>query len=93
MDRGTRHPHQRALHRHRLHRDPAAHATGPRPYFGGASPATERVAATEADVQLFWGEPLDGIADRIDRLRRLTTELDRDLPTLEYGLRITTLVP
>src|SRR6218665_2941302 len=34
----------------------------PRLYFGGASEAAERVAATEADVQLFWGEPLDGIA-------------------------------
>ena len=42
----------------------------PRLYFGGASEAAERVAATEADVQLFWGEPLDGIAERIARLRR-----------------------
>jgi alkanesulfonate monooxygenase len=68
------------------------HGTGPRLYFGGASPAAERVSATEADVQLFWGEPLDGVAERIDRLRRLSTELDRDLPPLEFGLRITTLV-
>jgi alkanesulfonate monooxygenase len=71
---------------------PRPHGTGPRLYFGGASPAAERVAATEADVQLFWGEPLDGIAERIDRLRRLSAELDRDLPPLEFGLRITTLV-
>jgi alkanesulfonate monooxygenase len=65
---------------------------GPRLYFGGASAAAERVAATEADVQLFWGEPLDGIAERVDRLRKLTAELDRNLPELEFGLRITTLV-
>ncbi|MEU4420939.1 LLM class flavin-dependent oxidoreductase [Actinoplanes sp. NPDC024001] len=71
---------------------PRPHGNGPRLYFGGASPAAERVAATEADVQLFWGEPLDGIAERIDRLRRLTAELDRDLPPLEFGLRITTLI-
>jgi alkanesulfonate monooxygenase len=71
---------------------PRPTGTGPRLYFGGASPAAERVSATEADVQLFWGEPLDGIAERIDRLRRLTTDLDRDLPPLEFGLRITTLV-
>jgi alkanesulfonate monooxygenase len=64
----------------------------PRLYFGGASEAAERVAATEADVQLFWGEPLDGIASRISRLRALSTALDRDLPPLEFGLRITTLV-
>ncbi|MET8152919.1 LLM class flavin-dependent oxidoreductase [Actinoplanes sp. NPDC049668] len=65
---------------------------GPRLYFGGASAAAEKVAATEADVQLFWGEPLDGIAERIDRLRGLSAELDRDLPPLEFGLRITTLI-
>lgn len=64
----------------------------PRLYFGGASEAAERVAATEADVQLFWGEPLDGVADRIARLKRLSRDLDRDLPPLEFGLRITALV-
>lgn len=75
---------------------PRPHARGerrhPRLYFGGASEAAERVAATEADVQLFWGEPLDGIAERIDRLRTLSRTLDRDLPPLEFGLRITTLI-
>jgi alkanesulfonate monooxygenase len=64
----------------------------PRLYFGGASEAAERVAATDADVQLFWGEPLDGVGDRIARLKRLSRDLDRDLPPLEFGLRITTLV-
>ncbi|GAA2050392.1 LLM class flavin-dependent oxidoreductase [Catenulispora yoronensis] len=65
---------------------------GPRLYFGGASAAAERVSATEADVQLFWGEPLDDIAERIERLRVLSRDLDRDLAPLEFGLRITTLV-
>jgi len=64
----------------------------PRLYFGGASAAAEQVAATEADVQLFWGEPLTDIAERIARLRALSAALDRDLPPLEFGLRITTLV-
>ncbi|NNH67234.1 LLM class flavin-dependent oxidoreductase [Rhizobium laguerreae] len=64
----------------------------PRLYFGGASEAAERVAATEADVQMFWGEPLDGVRERIDRLKTLSKALDRDLPPLEFGLRITTLV-
>lgn len=64
----------------------------PKLYFGGASEAAERVAATEADVQLFWGEPLDAIAQRIERLKELSVKLDRDLPALEFGLRITTLV-
>lgn len=64
----------------------------PKFYFGGASEAAERVAATEADVQLFWGEPLEGVRERIARLKALSRELDRDLPPLEFGLRITTLV-
>ena len=64
----------------------------PRLYFGGASAAAEQVAATEADVQLFWGEPLDGIAERIDRLGALTMSLGRVHAPLEFGLRITTLV-
>lgn len=64
----------------------------PRLYFGGASPAAERVSATDADVQLFWGEPLDGIAERIDRLNGLQQELGREHKPLEYGLRITTLI-
>jgi alkanesulfonate monooxygenase len=67
-------------------------STGPRLYFGGASAAAERVAATEADVQLFWGEPLDGIAERIARLRALSSSLGREHAPLEFGLRVTTLV-
>ena len=61
-------------------------------YFGGASPAAEEVAATEADVQLFWGEPLDGVRERIERLRALEQRLGRAHPPLEFGLRVTTVV-
>ncbi|ETB51521.1 alkanesulfonate monooxygenase [Mycobacterium avium 10-5560] len=64
----------------------------PKLYFGGASPAAEQVAATDADVQLFWGESLDGIAERIDRLKSLSDKLGREHPPLEFGLRVTTLV-
>jgi alkanesulfonate monooxygenase len=64
----------------------------PRLYFGGASAAAEEVSAAEADVQLFWGEPLDGIAARISRLRHLEQRLGREHPPLEFGLRITTVV-
>lgn len=64
----------------------------PRLYFGGASPAAEEVAATEADVQLFWGEPLDGVAERIERLKQLSEKLGREHAPLEFGLRVTTLV-
>lgn len=64
----------------------------PKLYFGGASDAAERVAATEADVQLFWGEPLAGVQERIERLRSLSEELGRAHAPLEFGLRITTFV-
>jgi len=64
----------------------------PKLYFGGASEAAERVSAAEADVQLFWGEPLEGVRERIERLKALSRDLDRDLPPLEFGLRITTFV-
>lgn len=64
----------------------------PRLYFGGASEAAERVAASQADVQLFWGEPLDALAERIYRLKKLSAQQDRNLAPLEFGLRITTLV-
>jgi alkanesulfonate monooxygenase len=67
-------------------------ARPPRLYFGGASEAAERVSAAEADVQLFWGEPLDGVRERIERLTRLSAELSREHQPLEFGLRITTLV-
>ena len=61
-------------------------------YFGGASEAAELVSAAEADVQLFWGEPLAGLAERIDRLTSLSEQVERRLPPLGFGLRITTLV-
>jgi alkanesulfonate monooxygenase len=64
----------------------------PRLYFGGASAAAQEVAATEADVQLFWGEPLAGVAERIEHLESLAARLGREHAPLEYGLRITTLV-
>jgi alkanesulfonate monooxygenase len=64
----------------------------PRLYFGGASEAAERVSAAEADVQLFWGETLDGVRERIDRLKALESALGREHPPLEFGLRITTVV-
>jgi alkanesulfonate monooxygenase len=61
-------------------------------YFGGASAAAEKVAAAEADVQLFWGEPLDGVAERIARLGELSRSEERRHAPLEFGLRITTVI-
>ena len=61
-------------------------------YFGGASEAAERVSASEADVQLFWGEPLAELAERIARLKTLSEKVERRHEPLDFGLRITTLV-
>jgi alkanesulfonate monooxygenase len=72
--------------------DPRGGRLHPKIYFGGASEAAEQVAATEADVQLFWGESLDGVRERVERLKSLSGELGRALPPLEFGLRVTTLV-
>ena len=54
-------------------------------YFGGASPAAEQVAATQADVQLLWGEPPAAIAERIERVRTLAAAHGR---VLRFGLRL-----
>jgi alkanesulfonate monooxygenase len=72
--------------------EPRAGRPHPKLYFGGASAAAEQVAATEADVQLFWGEPLAGVRERIERLKSLSGELGREYAPLEFGLRVTTLV-
>ena len=64
----------------------------PRLYFGGASEAAERTAAAHADVQLLWGEPLAGVAERLERLRGLEQQVADRVAPLEFGLRITTVV-
>ena len=72
--------------------EPRGDRLHPKIYFGGASEAAERVAATEADVQLFWGEPLDGVRERIERLTSLQSQLGREHAPLEFGLRVTTFI-
>jgi alkanesulfonate monooxygenase len=54
-------------------------------FFGGASPAAERVAARHADVQLLFGETPPMAAERIERLRPLAAEHGR---TPEFGIRL-----
>ncbi|WP_231442473.1 LLM class flavin-dependent oxidoreductase [Brevibacterium zhoupengii] len=61
-------------------------------YFGGASNEAERVAAAEADVQLFWGETYQAIEERIARLVALSAEVGREHAPLEFGLRVTVVV-
>ena len=51
----------------------------PELYFGGASADAERVAAEQADVYLAWGEPLDMVASRVERMRALAEAAGRPL--------------
>jgi len=60
-------------------------AQTPTIYFGGASPAAERVAAEHADVYLTWGEPPDMVRQRIAAVRAQAAELGR---TLRFGIRL-----
>ncbi len=59
----------------------------PRPpiYFGGASPAAERVAARHADVYLTWGEPPAMVAERLERMREHAAREGR---RLRFGIRL-----
>ena len=54
-------------------------------YFGGASPAAERVSAKHADVHLTWGESPPMVAPRIASLREQTAKHDR---RLRFGVRL-----
>jgi alkanesulfonate monooxygenase len=66
-----------------------APAPAPEIYFGGASPAAEAVAAAGADVYLAWGEPLEMVGERVERMRKLAASHDR---TLRFGIRFHTIV-
>ena len=64
---------------------PRLPADRPPVFFGGASPAAERVAARHADVHLAWGEPLDALRTRAARVRALAAEAGRDV---RFGVRL-----
>jgi alkanesulfonate monooxygenase len=54
-------------------------------YFGGASPAAERVAARHADVYLTWGEPVSMVGERVARMKELAAAEGR---SLRFGIRL-----
>jgi alkanesulfonate monooxygenase len=54
-------------------------------YFGGASPAAERVAARHADVYLLWGETPAMVRERLERMRALAADFGR---RLRFGIRL-----
>ena len=60
-------------------------AEQPLVYFGGASPAAERIASQFVDVYLLWGEPPEWVAERVARMRALAAEHGR---TMRFGIRL-----
>jgi len=54
-------------------------------FFGGASPAAQRVAARHADVYLTWGEPPGQVEERIDTVRALAEGCGRQIT---FGIRL-----
>lgn len=62
---------------------PLAHP--PTLYFGGASPAAERVAAKHADVYLAWGETPPMLRERIRAVRAQAAAHGR---SLRFGVRL-----
>src|SRR4051794_39129450 len=62
----------------------------PQIYFGGSSEAAGRVAAHHADVYLTWGEPPEAVREKVEWLRTLAAEADRDRP-VRFGIRLHTI--
>ena len=58
-------------------------------YFGGSSADGQAVAAEHIDVYLTWGEPLEGVRDKIVAMRAKAAARGR---TLSYGIRLHVIV-
>jgi alkanesulfonate monooxygenase len=56
-------------------------------YFGGASDDAVRVGGKHADVYAFWGEPLDGIRQRIAEVRASAAAAGRSIDRFSVSLR------
>ncbi|MCS3432478.1 LLM class flavin-dependent oxidoreductase [Klebsiella sp. BIGb0407] len=56
----------------------------PEVFFGGSSPAAQRVAANVADTWLSWGEPLEQVAAQLATVRGLAAQQGR---TPSFGIR------
>jgi alkanesulfonate monooxygenase len=56
-------------------------------YFGGASADAIRVGGRHADVYAFWGEPLDGIRQRIAEVRSSAAAAARTIDKFSVSLR------
>jgi alkanesulfonate monooxygenase len=58
-------------------------------YFGGSSPAGQRVAARHCDVYLTWIEPLEQVAEKVASVRALAAAEGR---SMRFGMRAHVIV-
>ncbi|MFE7083840.1 FMNH2-dependent alkanesulfonate monooxygenase [Priestia megaterium] len=58
-------------------------------FFGGSSEAALPIAAKHCDVYLTWGEPVDAVKEKIDRVKALAEKEGR---TLTFGIRLHIIV-
>ncbi|WP_051826961.1 FMNH2-dependent alkanesulfonate monooxygenase [Metabacillus indicus] len=58
-------------------------------YLGGTSPAAHEVAAEHVDYYLTWGEPVEIVKERIDKVRELAAKKGREV---KFGIRLHVIV-
>ena len=68
---------------------PPAQPGGPPLYFGGSSPAGQKIAAQTVQKYLTWGEPPAQVAEKIAAMRVRAAAVGR---TLSYGIRLHVIV-
>ncbi|WP_276357396.1 FMNH2-dependent alkanesulfonate monooxygenase [Cohnella caldifontis] len=68
---------------------PAIQKPHPPLWFGGSSPAAQKVAADHVDVYLTWGEPPRDVAEKIAQVRKLAAERGRQV---RFGIRLHVIV-
>lgn len=68
---------------------PPLQAPYPPLYFGGSSDAAMEIAADHIDVYLTWGEPLEQVAEKMTKMKRLAEAAGR---TIKFGIRLHVIV-
>ncbi|MEG8979067.1 FMNH2-dependent alkanesulfonate monooxygenase [Priestia megaterium] len=68
---------------------PPVQKPSPPIYFGGSSPAGQKVAAKHSDVYLTWGEPPEQVREKIAVVRK---QAEAEGRTVKFGIRLHIIV-
>ncbi|MDR7243905.1 FMNH2-dependent alkanesulfonate monooxygenase [Priestia megaterium] len=68
---------------------PPVQKPSPPIYFGGSSPAGQKVAAKHSDVYLTWGEPPEQVREKITTVRK---QAEAEGRTVKFGIRLHIIV-